>query len=255
MKTRWNVSTCIVLFENVIKTRAESKVPCTRVRYVSDLGYVSKTQTRYTPSYDSQCNTLPVILKKGTFAGSRCKWEFLRIFRRFRQVLERCVTRAPIARANILEFFYENSEIFKFQEWEGHFSHYIPLCGRLFVQGDTLRVWVPWLRIRGWHGYVSKFLETFQPYSKDHLSKYWSWLMWRVCRRWRQSTNLAMVHKKVKFSHACTAERYVLLLHIQVLYQCTHWPSIHTAPFTLHKLVLKTKSLCVILNCRFPCFA
>ena len=41
-----------------LQIRAESKVPCTRVRYVSDLGYVSKTQTRYTPSYDSQCNTL-----------------------------------------------------------------------------------------------------------------------------------------------------------------------------------------------------
>ena len=29
-----------------VTSRAESKVPCTRERYVSDLGYVSKTQTR-----------------------------------------------------------------------------------------------------------------------------------------------------------------------------------------------------------------
>ena len=40
---------------------AESKVPCTREGYVSDLGYVSKTQTRCTPSYDSQGKTEAVL--------------------------------------------------------------------------------------------------------------------------------------------------------------------------------------------------
>ena len=149
--------------------RAESKVPCTRVRYVSDLGYVSKTQTRYTPSYDSHCKTLQVLFRKGNFMRSRCQRKFLWIFRRFRQVLERCVISAPKARATILGLFCMKTafgvKIFKFQEGEGTFPHYLPLCGRPCVQDDTLRVWVPWLRIRGWHGYVSKFLETFQLYT------------------------------------------------------------------------------------------
>ena len=52
-----------------MQARAESKVPCTRVRYVSDLGYVSKTQTRYTPSYDSQCNTCTCYSEKDNFVS------------------------------------------------------------------------------------------------------------------------------------------------------------------------------------------
>ena len=34
-------------------------------------------------------------------------------------------------------------KIFKFQEGEGTFPDYLPLCGRPCVQDNTLRVWVP----------------------------------------------------------------------------------------------------------------
>ena len=156
--------------------RAESKVPCTRVRYVSDLGYVSKTQTRYTPSYDSQCNTLPVILKKGNFAGSRCKWEFLRIFRRFRQVLERCVTRAPIARANILEFFFMKTAKFSnFRSGRGTFPITSPSADAYLYKGTHC--------VSGFRDYVSEggtdtypiFWRRFSSSDKPLEICYWNW--------------------------------------------------------------------------------
>ena len=59
--------------------------------YVSDLGYVSKTQTRCTPSYDSQCKTEVVL----NIQPKEISWNqgandfFLRIFfRRLRQILQ-----------------------------------------------------------------------------------------------------------------------------------------------------------------------
>ena len=59
-------------------TKAESEVPCTpRVRYVSDLGYVSKTQTRYTPSYDSQRNALLMFFRKRPFCRVKVQTNFL----------------------------------------------------------------------------------------------------------------------------------------------------------------------------------
>ena len=87
-------------------SRAESKVPCTRVRYVSDIGYVSKTQTRYTPSYDSQCKTVPVLLRNKSFRGVKVQTKILwSFFRRFSQVLERCVIRATMACAKNFRAF------------------------------------------------------------------------------------------------------------------------------------------------------
>ena len=52
------VAQCLYI---VVRDRAESKVTCTRVRYVSDLRYVSKIQTRYTPTYHLQWKTRLVV--------------------------------------------------------------------------------------------------------------------------------------------------------------------------------------------------
>ena len=128
-------------------TRAESKVPCTRVRYVSDLGYVSKTQTHYTPSCDSHCKTLPLLFRKGQFCEVEVQTQIFVNFSTFKTSFGKmCNFSTKGLSNNFRAFLYENSiwrQNFQLQEREGTFPHYLPLCGRPCVQDDTLRVWVP----------------------------------------------------------------------------------------------------------------
>ena len=65
-----------------------------RVGYVSDLGYVSKTQTRYTPSFDSQWETWwPLVFRKRQIWGPKVQIFVVVNFRRIKQVSTRCVIR------------------------------------------------------------------------------------------------------------------------------------------------------------------
>ena len=113
-----------------VATRAESKVPCARVRYVSDVGYVSKIQTRYTPSYDSQCNKLPVFFRKKPFCGFKGQ---TKIFVIFFDGLDKChlSTKFRLEQTFWGIFFMKTAYNVKFsifQEGEGTFPLITPLC-------------------------------------------------------------------------------------------------------------------------------
>ena len=67
-----NISRHLVEYD-VIGFRAESKVTCTRVRYVSELRYVSKIKTRYTPSMTYNAKNASCVISAEMFFSS-CKF-------------------------------------------------------------------------------------------------------------------------------------------------------------------------------------